>query len=71
MTYRKMKPCPQCGAPVSRYKYESGWVRVECDRCDYIAMPAGRAGDAIINHNDATDGEKVTTTKETSDGQAG
>jgi hypothetical protein len=54
MTYPKMKPCPQCGAPVSRYKYESGWVRVECDSCHYIARPEGRAADAIANHNNAT-----------------
>ena len=51
MTYRKMKPCPRCGKPCTRYTYESGWTRVECDACDYIAMPGGTVPQAIENHN--------------------
>ena len=57
MTYRIMKPCPRCGSSVARYTYESGWTRVECNRCDYIAMPAGTIPDAIANHNASSDGE--------------
>lgn len=53
MTYRRMKPCPNCASEVSRYKYESGWIRIECDNpaCNYIAMPAGNVQQAIENHN--------------------
>lgn len=52
MTYRKMKPCPRCGSPVTRYTYESGWTRVECDGCDYIATPCGTIPQAIAAHNE-------------------
>ena len=57
MTYRRMRACPKCGSDVSRYTYESGWTRVECDGCDYIARPAGTIPQAIAHHNDSANGQ--------------
>lgn len=51
MTYPKMKFCPNCQIPVACYTYESGWSRVECDRCSYIGSCEGRKIDAIRVHN--------------------
>jgi len=51
MTYPKLKPCPKCQASVACYTYESGWSRVECDRCDSIFSCEGRKLDAIREHN--------------------
>ena len=53
MTYPKMKPCQKCGAQMACYTYESGWSRVECDRCDHISSCEGRKLDAIRAHNAA------------------
>lgn len=51
MTRPKMKPCPECGGDVAAWTYESGWRRVECFDCDYIATPAGNLLHAIQHHN--------------------
>jgi ribosomal protein S27AE len=55
MTYRKMKPCPRCGSAVTLFTYENA-SRVECSRCDYMAMPAGTIPHAIEAHNAAKAG---------------
>lgn len=51
MTYPKMKPCQKCKASVACYTYESGWSRVECDKCHHIGSCEGRKLDAIRVHN--------------------
>ena len=51
MTHPIIKPCPECGEPVTVYTYDSGWRRAECDDCDYIAPPAGNTLQAIRGHN--------------------
>jgi Zn ribbon nucleic-acid-binding protein len=51
MTYRRMKACPRCGGEVARYIYESGFTRVECIWCDYMAMPMDTIPKAIDDHN--------------------
>lgn len=59
MTYPKMKPCPQCGTAVNWYKYDSGWIHVECNSCLYIAPGCGNVTQAIRAHNERV-AEKAT-----------
>lgn len=55
MTRPRLKPCPQCGSSrVATWVYDSGWRRVECDACDYIATPAENLLQAARNHNART-----------------
>lgn len=53
MTYPKMKPCPKCKSAddIAVCTYESGWSRVECDKCGGIFSCEGRKLDAIRKHN--------------------
>lgn len=53
MTYPKIKPCPKCNSDdyIAVYTYESGWSRVECDKCHGIFSCEGRKLDAIREHN--------------------
>ena len=63
-TNPKIKPCPRCGsADVSVYKYDGGWVYVECDNgfnvmlngvnqlCGYRGPASGSVRWAIKLHN--------------------
>ena len=54
MTRPKMKPCPKCGTDefLGLYTYESGWSRVECDKCDTIFSCEGTKLLAVKSHNE-------------------
>ena len=57
-----MKPCPACGGEVDAYRYDSGWRRVECDACDYIATPAENLLRAVQNHNARSEAARALLT---------
>lgn len=54
MSYQKIKVCPNCGCAGDQlgvYKYDNGWVHVECDSCHYLGPGEGNIGQAIKSHN--------------------
>jgi hypothetical protein len=53
MTYPKLKACKNCGSTdmLEIYTYESGWRRVECDKCMHFGPGEGNILSAIRGWN--------------------
>lgn len=44
-------PCPECGDDLGLFKYETGWIRVECVVCIFVGSAGQSKLVAIREHN--------------------